>query len=450
MKTIRLYIILVICTLLVPSCKDKETSNVLSSDAEITSMRFTANDSFPGLALASFTIEERLDTGIIYNVDSLLYGTPIDKVIPVFTFKSSPAGAFIFSGEDTINFVTGDTIDFTHQPTLIQVVSADLSTEKWYEIYVNVHQVDPDLYVWEKLTDRVYNTDGAEQKAVYFNDKIYLYVNNGFQVHLYTSLDGAIWSDIGSVTSLPKNCQVENIVAMTDNIVYVEETSCYTSSDGSNWTKDDILTNGDKFVSLLFYMHYADDVQDTLWAVTQSADGKYHAVVYNNADAFENRIDLPDNFPVSDFTALSFKSVSGRPRAMIVGGFSADGKSLNTRWNIEYAAGQYRITDFTIEQPTFGSLTGATIIPYNHKFLMFGGVDANNELGEYPILESDDEGMNWIVPDTLKNRLPISYTARQHQSVFVDSKNYIFLIGGHSRTEVFSDVYRGKLNSVDW
>ena len=81
---------------------------------------------------------------------------------------------------------------------------------------------------------------------------------------------------------------------------------------------------------------------------------------------------------------------------------------------------------------------------------MFGGVDAENKLEDNAILESFDEGMNWSVPDSTHNSLPESYKARAYQSVMTDSNNNIYIVGGKSRTEVFSDVYKGKLNSINW
>ena len=80
---------------------------------------------------------------------------------------------------------------------------------------------------------------------------------------------------------------------------------------------------------------------------------------------------------------------------------------------------------------------------------MFGGIDNDLEWRS-DMLYSDDEGMNWYLPDTTHNQLPKSYTWRQQQSVVVDSLQNIYIIGGQSNTESLSDVYRGYLNSAKW
>jgi hypothetical protein len=157
---------------------------------------------------------------------------------------------------------------------------------------------------------------------------------------------------------------------------------------------------------------------------------------------------LPNEFPISDFAATAFESSSERPRAMIVGGLDINGNPVNSRWNFEYIPKdkKYRLKDFSISQPTFHTLTGASIIQYNEQLMMFGGIDNDLEWNSN-ILYSDDEGMNWYVPDTACNQLPMEYQSRQNQSVIVNQKS-IYLIGGQSRTASFSDVYRGRLNSL--
>jgi hypothetical protein len=45
----------------------------------------------PGLAQAVFTVEERLDTGLVWNKDSMLYGTDLHRVVPRFVFAATPS-----------------------------------------------------------------------------------------------------------------------------------------------------------------------------------------------------------------------------------------------------------------------------------------------------------------------------------------------------------------------
>ena len=79
---------------------------------------------------------------------------------------------------------------------------------------------------------------------------------------------------------------------------------------------------------------------------------------------------------------------------------------------------------------------------------MFGGID-NDVDWNTDILYSDDEGMNWYQPDTASNQLPAEYKSRQNQSVLIHN-NSLYLIGGQSNDQSFSDVYRGRLNSLQF
>ena len=72
-----------------------------------------------------------------------------------------------------------------------------------------------------------------------------------------------------------------------------------------------------------------------------------------------------------------------------------------------------------------------------------------------------DEGFTWKAPDTLYNRLPITYKPRNYQSVVVlkpkrystsdykqiiEESNRIFIFGGKNGSTIYSDVWTGKLN----
>lgn len=80
---------------------------------------------------------------------------------------------------------------------------------------------------------------------------------------------------------------------------------------------------------------------------------------------------------------------------------------------------------------------------------MFGGIDNDLEWRS-DILYSDDEGMNWYLPDPAQNKLPDSYTSRQNSSIVVDEQQNIYIIGGQSLATSYSDVYRGYLNELKW
>ena len=85
-------IFLLFCLIFLTNC-EKKTTTTPSSVAQLSAFSFAAVDSMPGLEAAVFKVEERHDTGLVWNKDSMLYGTKLDCVVPRFTFAATPGAA---------------------------------------------------------------------------------------------------------------------------------------------------------------------------------------------------------------------------------------------------------------------------------------------------------------------------------------------------------------------
>ena len=437
------YIFIAIGLVCLTGCESSSSTTTPSSVAQLKAFTFAKNDSMPGLAAAVFTVDERLDTGLVWNKDSILFGTRLDSVVPRCTFVATPGAAF-FTFPDTVVRLTGyDTLNFNKSPIYLTIRSADNSTLKTYEIRATVHHVDPDKYAWERLTTGVYPTDDSEQRVVEQNDDFVMMVSNGFALHVYRSADGANWTDAGVPSGLPAGTKVRQIISDGETLYYGQESKIYTSTDAINWTANDVAY---PVVTMLLYWN------DRVWALVDNSG--YELATYATGALTLSGLRPEGEFPISDFAAVAFQSASLRERAMIIGGFAENGKSLNTRWNIEYSThisehNGYRMQEFSIDRPKFTSLTGISVIRYNGQLLMFGGVDDKMSYFGRDILYSKDEGLNWLAVDTAKNRLPAVYQARQKQTALVRDNN-IYLFGGQDATQTYSDVYKGRLNSIDW
>ena len=440
-----LYILIGFLAILLLGCEKNSTTNSKSSIAKLTSFSFAANDSMPGLASAVFTIDERIDTGLVYNKDSILYGTSLERVVPKFTFQVAVGTAQLKMPDTTLVLTGSDTLNFEKLPIYLTITSTDGTNTKVYEIRPTVHQGDPDLFVWTRLTDTIqgYPNDESEQRVVELKDEFILIANNGFQNRVYSSADGANWTGPSTPSGLPAACRVRQIISDGTTLYYAEATDMYTSTDAVNWTKQ---TMQYEMKTMLLYWN------DLPWVLV---DKEGPELAFFAADSLNlTGLRPSQDFPVSDFASVNFNSPSGRERAMIIGGFAENGKSLNTRWNLEYSTHitenkGYRLREFSIDQPNFSTMTGVSVIFYDDQLLLFGGVDANQTYFGRDILISEDEGITWTQADTAKNQLPEVYTARQKQTAIVRN-SYIYLFGGQNAQRTFCDVYRGKLNSIDW
>lgn len=426
------------------SCESSSNTNTTkSSVAKLSAFSFVQNDSMPGLAEAVFTIEERIDTGLVYNKDSIRYGTSLERVVPRFTFEVA-VGTARLQTPDTSLVLTGlDTIDFSKQPIYLTLTSSDGTTTKVYEIRATVHQADPDLFTWTQLTPMIYPQDESEQRVLELGGKFVMIANNGFQLSVFTSSDGQTWQAESTPTGLPAGTKVRQIISDGTTLYYADGTSLYTSADGWQWTAQ-TMTHEMKTMLLCW--------NGRVWVL---ADNDGPELAYVEGGSLKMSGLRPEgDFPISDFASVLFHSASQRARAMIIGGFAENGRALNTRWNLEYSEfitehGGYRLREFSIDRPNFTALTGVSVVWYNDRLLMFGGVNQDMTYFGRDILVSEDEGLSWTKADTTKNRLPEVYQARRKQTAIVRD-NDIYLFGGQDAKTTYSDVYRGRLNSIDW
>lgn len=441
-------IIIGILLIFITSCESSSSTRTLSSVAKLSAFSFAKVDTMPGLAAAVFTVEERLDTGLVWNKDSILYGTKLDHVAPRFSFAATPGAAVLTFPDTTVTLTGYDTLDFTKSPIYLTIRSADRSNTKVYEIRPTVHQVDPDLYNWTLLTEAVYWEigDDREQRVVELGDRFVMITSNGFDLESYSSADGISWTDLGDPLGLPAGTHVRQIISDGHTLYYGQGNTVYTSTDAIIWSAHPVAHD---VVTMVMYWN------QLIWVLTGS-DPDYELAVWEGDSLRLSGLkpNGPGGFPVSDFASVRFKSASGRERAMIIGGYAENGRALNTRWNIEFSThplpnGTYRMEEFSIDRPAFQSLTGVSVVEYNEQLMLFGGVDESQQYLGRDIFISDDEGLSWEKADSTKNSLPESYQARQKQTAIVRGE-YIYLFGGQDATQTYSDVYRGRLNSIGW
>lgn len=437
-------IVMALLAMGIAGCSSSSTSTVTTSSvAKLTGFSFASNDSMPGLAAAVFTVEERLDTGLVYNKDSILYGTSLERVVPRFVFQVAVGMAQLQTPDTTLVLTGYDTLNFAHQPIYLTLRSSDGTTTKVYEIRPTVHQADPDLFVWNQLTPQIYPADESEQTVVELGGQFVMIANNGFQNTAYSSTDGAAWSVLSAPSGLPAGARVRQIISDGTTLYYADGITMYTSTDATTWTAQPM-----SLVMKTMLMCWNGRV----WALVDN--GGLELAYLDETSLVLTGIRPDGDFPVSDFAAVQFQSASERARAMIIGGYAENGRSLNTRWNLEYSEQirenkGYRLSEFSIDRPHFTTLTGISVIWYNGQLMLFGGVDQDMTYFGRDILISDDEGLNWTQADTAKNQLPEVYQARRKQTAIVRD-NYIYLFGGQDKTTTYSDVYRGRLNSIDW
>jgi len=439
---------------LLSSCLDTTTDvTVVSTNPCFVSLTFAANDSIPNIENAVFTLEydALLNDSIIVNLDSLPFNTRIDSVNPTFTFYSSAGARLIFENDkDSITISGTDTIDFG-QSVKVRNYASDGVTSKPYRIKVNVHQVNPELYVWGKLRVNSSTLNVISQKAIILNNNILYYLNDGSSNYLYTITNDSTWGQPTIITNLPNKTSFSDLTLFKGSLYLTQNTDVlYSSSNGISWATKTIPDYN--FKSLLFSLN------DKLWAIAQLKSDLSKYYFANSIDGITwlvNTSDvIPTGFPTSDFSAISFSARTGKPKAIVIGGKNSNDKMGS--WSTEN--GTYWVP-FSNENHTLDTLAvGSSIISYDNKLLLFG-IRTDGISNHFK--QSIDEGLSWQTPDTTYNKLPKTYTNRSYQSVVVLNpstyllstpleekikSNWIFIIGGKNAAGVLSDIWTGKIN----
>jgi len=417
-----------------------DTTVTSSTNPRMTSLTLAGNDS---ITKAVFSINA--DSVTIENVDSLPFGTPVNKAIPTFKFVSTYGALLYINGSTTGKALTGkDTIDFT-LPVKIKNYAADNSTTKEYTIKVNVHKVEPKLYVWSLLNGSVGAANPTSQKAIYFNNKLLYFANEAGVTNLYTSINGVSWAH-ANLSGLPANATMVNTVQFNSKLFYTQDgVKIYSSTDGTSWTVADVSAADYTFKTMLFALN------GSVWAITQSkVDLKYRFASSVDGTIWLIQNELPASFPLTDFAAVSFTSrVGGKPKAIVIGGKDVNGAILNTNWNTENGTYWVNFNENASHSKSLDTLAlGASLISYDSKLFVFGTKKDNVAVPQYKV--SLDEGLTWKAPDTLYNRLPKTYTQRNYSSVVVDNSNRIYIVGGKANAAILTDVWTGKLNSLSF
>ena len=447
--------IMVFFSAILVACSSK-TSTTLSSDATVKRFYFAGDVRYPGLAEATFVVDDRVDTGWIYPKDSLKFGTRLDSVVPRFTFAAIPSSSLLTIGDRTLSLTGTDTLNFNQKPIYVTITAADGKAKKVYEISVYVHQIDPDLYVWEELATEITPPQPMEGKALMAEQVFYYYTNDGFQNSLYTSANARVWTKESTPVGLPTDCRVRSIcyVDTAETFYYADATGVYTSWDGINWSHD--ATPGYEPVTMLLSFN------DEAWLlVRRTGETALHLATVDVLGEIKLRDDLlprdtlPADFPVYGFAAVEYYDKAQRPHAFIAGGFNSRGTMVATAYNIELRApateltdAVYRLTDYTAMQQEREPFAYRSYIWYHNQLESYGGVDAAMQLDD-AIRFSQDAGLSWETADSTVSRYPEGYRLRYQPSVTTDGE-YLYIIGGQGTEGIYTDAYRARLNSIFW
>lgn len=424
MKSTIKFALFAFITLIFSSCLTEDLS-VYSDDAVITVFYlYDSNDE--SLRTYSFTIDD--DEKLIYNADSIDFGTDVDSVMPIFT--PTFWRAYI---NDSIEYSVNDSMhmDFTtNNQFSITVYASNKKKSQTYKAQINIHTVDPDSCLWKDMDAKVFSEVATDERAFYLNDHMLYFATIDGVLYNYISSDAKDWSR-NSVTGLPAivNNDLDNMIVADTTLYYYSDNKLYSSVDGSAWSSAETTGSVDY---LLFYLN-------SKFYGVDNTNGKF--VTLNNSE-WVAVSSIPNGFPISGAAITVGATVKDNVfRAYVVGGVDKNGNYLSSVWSTENCS---YWADLSLGKDYFSPRADAAVVSYADGLMLFGGRDENGVVTTETHLFSNDYGVTWVKPEN-KMIIDGEYTTRYgHSVISVSETGYLYLIGGRISDDIsMADVWRG-------
>lgn len=500
-STIKFLVLAATMSLLLTSCFDNdETESVVTNyfNAIVTKFSLTDDaDIASNLSKYEFTIDnyglsdaaihaKYPNDGIIFNADSLPYGTIADSVKVTLSYSSPDSAYFcLYSADGKLGQFSDASKDsalyFASYPDARLNISAR-GNRKVYHVKINVHKVAADTIKWKSVVDDPWlNAPLSDQRTDLIGTTAYWFAECGtHDLVTLADMESGLrkWSE-------PANVQVEGgellelqtLYSWHEALYASGKTSgtLYSSTDGFNWQP----ANSDyQFTAILGNQLATQDVygnwnKDSLNAIVHYEDAYHFAV---SADGKEWRIDkvIPRNFPVRGFThpiSVAARAYNGNltSRLYIFGGMTADGRSLSSStWSCDgYNETEQGCNWAEFPHGNVPAMQGGSIIEYaldsDHPktfWILFPGFIADGTVPQEThygrryasLYYSEDNGVSWhnLYAKYPKMADNSSFSDRVASTALCNQKNFtIYLFGGKQEDgSLCPELLSGQLPSL--
>ena len=463
------------------ACNSSYDSLTLSSSAAVKSFSLTEDDSIAAnLDSVFFSID--LAKGLIFNADSLPYGTDVTRLIPVITTLETASEMKLIvtraNGTDTTyNYLENstDSIDFTN-PVKLRVVSYDGLTEMTYTVNVNVHKVVSDSLTWNRdalsaLPSTISNPTG--QRTVQSNGAYYCLTTDGSAYCL------ASYTPTATPTNAPgmllenweKNSITFPFAPQVESFAATDETFFLLADDGALWMSD---SHGDIWAETgLSWNAVYGNYGDRLLGSVETENG-WMIQSYPTGDLTP----LPAGMPVSgtSMPASYTFPLSSAEQMVIVGGRLPDGSLTPDTWGFDgtsWVKLSKRPLPVALENVAmamyFSFKTSSAWITTSLPTLVAIGGRASDGTISTAVYISNDYGINWVKAASTM-QLPEYITPVWGAQLFVVDSfydgnikplvskptetwacPYIYLFGGYDSAGTFQNtLWRGVINRLSF
>ena len=451
LKALNIIIGLFIAACSITSCLDSDyTEYEYSSNSSITAFSITDSIITKYVAVVNgkdttlskavigsdypFVIDQ--GEGLIYNPDSLPVGTNISKVVVDITADTQ--GIYIVAETDSL-WEAEDSLNF-EKPIQFKILAENGTFGHIYTAKINVHKQEPDSLNWLKLEGN-FSKNIKKQKAVYANNTIYVFAENGTSVLMTkTNADNGLeWSEPIQIGIL---ANYSSAMAWGNQLYILAKNELYTSTDGLEWKKVDTEQSFSQLLASISSEHNHKMIGiDTENHYIESKDGK-------KWDRYES---IPSNFPINQFASTSFVLDTNDKFERIV--LIGDNKIVTDTTNIVWT--QLNMdndwTELTMESNKYAcpKLENCGMIHYNNTLYVFGGAGQyNGSVKAFSkFYASEDDGICWkevkekfMFPETFST---LYEQADGNYSYIVDDQHFIWIMWSQT-----GEVWRGRVNKL--
>ncbi|MCM1504305.1 MAG: DUF6242 domain-containing protein [Muribaculum sp.] len=389
------------------------TAETLYSSTAITSFSLKDNSKvLTNLSGVFFTID--LNNAIVFNADSLPYGTNVKKLLMNIGTPGENKVEVTYIQADSLKSTTieyssssYDSINFT-EPVTLKVTSVNQSYTREYSLKVNVHKVKSDSLSWGDMQYAALpgttSDDVAASATVLDGNKLYCYTLAGNQYsravapadlaegetrtwEVQNSVNFGFTPDLNSMNVAGDKFYVLS----TDGLLYLSDDGLQWTSTGQTWS------------------HIYGAYDNYIVGVKQQS-GKYIHTAYPAPQGYVST-EVADGCPISGTSQMqSFGNEWAQlPLALFVGGKDASGQLSGGVWG-------YDGTNWALlgKLPSNVAFEEMTLVPYftfktntstwtftkQPTLLALCGRNSDGYLSR-KVYISRDQGLNWHEADEL-------------------------------------------------
>ncbi len=412
------------------SISDLKTTHVLKKENGEDSIYTTK---LSGSSIA-FTIDQA--NGLVYNTDSIDYGTDVTGVI---VNVGADGYACYLKENDEIGSVE-DSIDFTH-PVTFRITSYDEQFSRDYRVSLNVHQVDPMQTAWNQITDSNFPKGlFVSQKALVKGDSLYVIGKNDVGVCYCTSTalaDGVSWSSPTVLTGVIGEFDCASVMLVGETFYLTTDGVLYQSYDATTWE----AVNNTRAITTLLAVE--EDINTVIWGLAEDTIASSNDMITWTLSEQSTKHTI--NRGVASF-CQPLRTNNNINRTIFIATSTAEADTCVQVWS------KLTTEDNWVEVKPLGTntygcpnLEGLVVIQYVDRMYAFGGKSVGPR--EVPLeafsacYESRDNGVTWKVRKDVFS-LPETFKGRDETFAAATDGEYVWVIWSAG------EVWRGRWNGI--